>query len=253
MPLPKGIKTALDAWKAGTGEFPTDLEDGVFFPNTGAFDAEVRRKSKGVESQARESAMAKFLAEAGLTDETQIAEFRETVEKSGVLKTEADKSKTQLAKLAKDLEESRKETETFKGTVATLTDKIKGTAKRDAISKFASQVVDHEALAMFVAPHLEIADDGTVSIKGADGKPDAKKTLDQLVEETLKAKPYLKNPDFKPGPGTTPTPSTKTDKAAVFTPEKDKDGKDKPLTFAQAAINGLASAGYKFDVPSVGP
>ena len=248
MPLPKGIKAALDAWKAGTGEFPTDLDDGVFFPNTGAFDAEVRRKAKGVESQARETAMAKFLAEAGLTDESQIAEFRETVEKSGVLKTEADKSKAQLAKLAKDLEDSRKETLTFKEQHAALTGKVKDIAKRDALSKYAAQTSSINLLSLKLLPDLDVSDDGTVTVKS-----DPKKSLDDLIAETFKAEPLLKNPDFKSGPGTKPTPDTKTDKTALFVPEKDKDGKDKPLSFAQAAINGLADGGYKFTIPSVGP
>jgi len=248
MPLPKGIKAALDAWKAGAGEFPTELDDGVFFPNTGAFDAEVRRKSKGVESQAKEAAMAKFLAEAGLTDESQIAEFRETVEKSGVLKTEADKSKAALAKLTKDLEDSRKETLAFKEQHATLTGKVKDIAKRDALSKYAPQTSSLNLLMLKVLPDLEVADDGTVTVKS-----DPKKSLDDLIAETLKAEPLLKNPDFKAGPGTKPQPDTKTDPKAIFTPEKDKDGKDKPLPFAQAAINGLAAAGYKFQGPDVGP
>ncbi len=234
MPLPKGIKAALDAWKAGTGEFPTDLDDGVFFPSTGAFDAEVRRKSKGVESQAKEAAMAKFLAEAGLTDESQIAELRETIEKSGVLKTEADKSKTQMAKLTKDLEDSRKENETFKGQLAATQGKIKDIAKRDALSKYAPQTTSLEFLSLKIVPDLEVADDGTVTVKS-----DPKKSLDDMVAETLKAYPILKSPAFKEGTGTRSTPEKKTN--VPFTPPT--DDKDKPLTVAQRMINELVAAG----------
>lgn len=235
MPLPKGIKAALDAWKAGTGEFPGELDDGVFFPSEGAFIAEVGKKAKGREAQARETATAEFLARLGLTDPAEIEAVKETLDKTGVLKTETDKIKAQLLKATKDLEDSRKEIETHKTTGAQLTERIKGIAKRDALMEFAPQTVDPQLLSMVIAPNLEVADDGTVTIKGGDGK----KTVADLVAETLKSKPHLKNPAFKEGAGTKTQPDPKT---TVNVPFVQKDEKT-PLTFAQVAINDLVAKG----------
>jgi len=235
MPLPKEIKSQLDAWKAGTGEFPEALDHGVFFPNDGAFMAEVGKKLKGRESQAREAATAKFLSDLGLTDESEIAAVRETLEKSGALKTETDKVRGELAKALKLLDDTKKEVETHKGLAAQHSEKLKGLAKRDALMKFAPQVVDPDALSMFISPNLEVADDGTVTVKG-----DGKKSLDDVVAETLKAKPYLKSPTFKDGTGTRSTP-TDTDKKTVPYPTP-KDG-EAPLKPSQIMMNDLVARG----------
>jgi hypothetical protein len=235
MPLPKGIKAALDAWKAGTGEFPTDLDDGVFFPTTGAFDAEVKRKSKGVETQAREAALAKFLGELNLTDESEIAAVKETLEKSGALQTEAGKSKAQLAKLTKDLEDSRKETETFKGKHTELTGKVKDIAKRDALAKYAPQTSSPKLLALALLSDLEVDDEGKVTVKS-----DPKKSLDELVADAFKADPVLKSPTYKEGTGVKPQPDPKTVDLPYKKPEKDGD---KPLTHAQMMMNQLVADG----------
>ncbi len=235
MPLPKGIKAALDAWKAGTGEFPGELDDGVFFPTTGAFDAEVKRKAKGIESQAREAALAKFLGELNLTDESEIAALKETLEKTGALQTEAGKSKAQIAKLAKELEDSKKENETFKGQLAAVQGKVKDTAKRDALAKYAPQTTSLNLLTLKLMPDLEADDDGKVTVKS-----DPKKSLDDLVAETFKSEPLLKSPTYKEGAGTKPKPDPKTVDLPYKPPEKEGD---KPLTFSQIMMNDLVAKG----------
>jgi hypothetical protein len=242
MPLPKGIKAALDAWKASTGEFPAELDDGVFFPNDGAFMAEVGKKAKGREAQAREAATAEFLSRLGLTDPAEIEAVKETLDKTGVLKTEADKTKGELAKAIKAIEDSRKETEMIKAANVELLGKIKGTTRRSALSAFAAQVVDHEALTMFVEPLLDVSDDGTVTVKS-----DPKKTIAELVAETLKAKPYLKNPTFKEGTGTKPTPTTETTAKLPFTP----NDKGELKNVGQQIVNELYAKG-QLQAPSGG-
>lgn len=236
MPLPKGIKAALDAWKAGTGEFPGELDDGVFFPSTGAFDAEVGRKLKGREANAQKTATDKFLAELGLTDESEIAAVKETLDKSGVLKTETEKIKGELVKALKLLDDTKKDVETHKGIATQHSEKLKGLAKRDALMKFAPKTVSPDVLSKLLLPDLEVADDGTVTVKGGDGK----KTVDALVEETLTANPFLKNPTFKEGTGTKQTPDPKTVSLPYKGPEKEGD---KPLTPSQVMMNHLVATG----------
>lgn len=235
MPLPKGTKAALDAWKAGTGEFPGELDDGVFFPTTGAFDAEVKRKAKGIESQAKDAATAKFLESLGLTDESEIAAVKDTLEKSGVLKTEADKSKAQIAKQAKDLDDSRKETETLKAQLATTQGKVKDITKRDALAKYAPQTTSPSLLSLKLLPDLDVDDEGKVTVKS-----DPKKSLDDLVAETFKSEPLLKSPTYKEGAGTKPKPDPKSVDLPYKQPEKEGD---KPLTYAQLMMNQLVENG----------
>lgn len=233
MPLPKELKAALDAWKAGTGEYPGALDDGVFFPTEGAFHAEVSKKAKGREKAGGDAALKSVMDHLGISDPAELEKIRETLEQTGVFKTEAEKSKAATAKLAKDLEDSKKESDTLKQTIAQHTEKIRGIAKRDALSKYASRVVDPDALNLFVSGSLEVAEDGTVKIKGDD-----KKTLDQLVDETIKAKPYLANPTFKSGPAVKPKPETEV---RTDLPYKAPDGGQ--LTTVQRTMNELVAKG----------
>jgi hypothetical protein len=200
MPISKELKAALDAWKAGTGEYPAELDNGVFFRNEGAYLDDVGKKSKSREGKAREEATADFLARLGLTNPEEIESVKAALEKSGVLKTEVEKVKGDLAKYADEI----------KKRDATIAEKDKAIGD---LSGFKTKVLKTEAL----TPHLakiapdfrdlvsenllgKIAVDEAGKIAGPEGKD-----ISALVDDLIKAKPSLKAPDFKPAPGTKPT------------------------------------------------
>lgn len=229
MALSKAIKAALDAWKEGKGEFPDALDAGVHFDNDGAYLASLEPKAKKREQAAREAATAELLEKLGITDPAEIETIKAKIDASGAAATEADKLKLSAEKTAKELAKSQKAN-------ADLVGKLQGLAKRDALMPYANRVRDPEALSMFVTPHLDVSEDGTVT--GKDGK-----SIEDIVTGVLTAKDYLKNPDFKAGPGTKPGV---TKVQGPFQPNG--DGK---LSIGQAMVNELAAAG-KIAAPSAG-
>ena len=241
MPITKELKAALDAWKAGTGEYPSELDAGVFFPNEGAYHFDVDKKSKGREGKGREQATAEFLARLGLTDPAEIESVKEALEKSGALKTEAEKIR---AELAKHVDEIKKRD-------ATIAEKDKAIGD---LSGFKTQVQKQKAL----APHLAklgeafrgMFEENLLSKITIDGDkilaPEGKE-IGAYIDDFLKANPALKAADFKPGAGTKPT----TEKPSNVPFQKSEDGPD--ITPAQRFVNEMAAKGQLRVTPISGP
>lgn len=213
---------------------PRGDEFAVKFKTEGEFLAAVDKKLKSRVKEATETATRELLAKLGVESPDDLEGIADKLKTSTGAATEAEALKKLNGKLAKDLEKSQQAN-------AAHVAKIQGIARRDALMPFAGQVRDVEALSLFVSPHLEVSEDGTVT--GRDGK-----AVDDIVKDVLKAKDYLRNPDFKDGAGTKATASKV--KLPFAVPAAD-DKNAKPLTIGQQIMNELVSAG-KLTAPGVG-
>lgn len=200
----------------------------VKFKTEGEFLSAVDKKLKSRVKEAVDTATSELLAKLGVETADDIEGIAAKLKTSGVALTEVEALKKLNGKLAKDVEAG-------KATIAEHLSKLQGVARRDALLPFAGQVRDVEALSLFVSPHLEVSDDGTVTGKGG-------KAVKDLVDEVLKTKDYLKNPDFKAGPG---TKATAPKIALPFTAAGDAK-----LTPAQQIMNELSSKGQLPGMPA---
>ena len=186
-------------------------------------------QAKGRVKEAVETANRELLAKLGVESPDDIEGIAEKLKGSTAAVTEVEALKKLNGKLAKDLEKTQQ-------IAAGHVSKLQGLARRDALLPFAGQVRDVEALSLFVSPQLEVNEDGEVTGKGG-------RAVKDIVDDVLKAKDYLKNPDFKAGAGTKPGVQKIQ---GPFQPNG--DGK---LSIGQAMVNELAASG-KIAAPAAG-
>ncbi len=202
--------------QSGSGE-AADPKPAVTFKTEGEFLAAVGRKAKKAAEEEREKTKAEVFAALGIESEEDLPKLKETIAASAKTVTEAEKLKSQLDKVTKEHGKTTQRAETLQA-------KLKGIARRDALAPFATKVRDMDVFSMLADKHLEVDDDGVVTVKDG-GK------VEDWVESTLKAKDYLRVPAATQGAGTTATE-----------PRKPNDGAAASAGAAAAATTAAAAA-----------
>lgn len=167
------------------------------FKDDDDFTRAARNRAKSWISEAVKDAQKQLLAKLDLESVDNIDELKERLSKSTEAQTEAEQWKGKFDKLSKkfsELEKSNADLSAYK------VKSIKGSA----LSAYSSKVRDPDVLAMLLDKDLTVDAEGKVA--HASGK-----ALDDVVDELLKAKDYLRSPDFKAGAGT----SAKSDRASA--------------------------------------
>jgi len=226
----------------GGGAAAADPKPAVTFKTEGEFLAAVEKRSKGAISKAVEAAKAEILGSLGVETLDDLGSVKERLASTEKTVSEAEKLKAAHDKAVKELDKEKR-----RG--GELTGRLQKIAKRDALMPFMTQVRDSEALAMFAEPHLEVDDEGVVTVKNG-------RSVEDLVGDILKAKDYLKNPAHKDGAGTTATEP----RAAAGGKGSDAQTDDKAKTngteapkyksFGEAIMADLKAKGQ---LPRVGP
>lgn len=175
---------------AGDGTPPEDKAPEITFKTKGEFHAEVARKTKAEVTKATETLRQELLGKLGIESDEDIEAFKVRVEKAKTVVGETDGLKNAIEKANKKIKALEEGNQGLVGWKHSA-------LKKEAVAKYAQRVADLELFQMYLEPKIVINDDDTVT--GPHGK-----SLDDVVEDMLKAKPILKAPDFKPGAGTTP-------------------------------------------------
>jgi len=202
---PEDDKTKTDAGAAAV----TDDKPAVTFKTREEFHREVDRKTKAAVATALDAFKGEMFGQLGIESDDDLPKLKESIAASAKTATETEKLKSALDKATKEHGKTAQRAEALQA-------KLKGIARRDALAPFAGKVRDMEALSMFADRHLEVDDDGGVTVKDG-GK------VEDWVETLLKAKDYLRVPAATQGAGTTATE-----------PRKPNDG-------TQAATGGAAT------------
>lgn len=205
---------------AGGDKLPTDPKPAVSFKTEGEFLAAAEKRAKGLINKAVDTARGEILASLGVESIEDLAGIKERLVTTEKQVSEAEKLKAAHDKANRDLEKERKRSGDLSGRLIKI-------AKRDALLPYVGQVVDPEVLTMLIDPLLEVDEEGSVSVK--DGR-----ALENVVEDLLKKREYLKKPGTKDGAGT----------AATEPRAKAADGKGdpKPASDPAAATNGTNGA-----------
>lgn len=172
------------------GDKPPEPKPEVSFKTKAEFHAEIERKTKSAVRAAVDEANKALLEKLGVESEDDLPAIVEGVKKSKQAVSDSDKLKGDYAKLEKKHNAAVEQ-------VASLSQWRESAIKGRAISAYQSKTVDLETLTLLVGSKIVIRDDDSVS--GPDGK-----ALDDVVEEILKAKPFLKAADHVGGAGTKP-------------------------------------------------
>jgi len=209
-----------DKTSSGTGTAAATTADdkpAVTFKTREEFHREVDRKAKSEAKKAVEDFQSKFFETLGIESEEDLPKIKETIASSAKTVTEAEKLKSQLDKTTKEHGKAIARGDALQA-------KLKGIARRDALAPFAGKTVDMDMLSMLADRHLEVDDDGVVTVKEG-GK------VEDWVESTFKAKPYLRVPVAAAGAGTTATE-----------PRKANDGTTSATTTTAAATTQATGA-----------
>ncbi len=206
MPIPKATKDKLEAWKAGAGEFPEELDAGVFFENEAAFmfQADRRLKPKLTEAEkkaansakeGREAALAEILQGLGVKDPDELSDIKARLAAADGTATELETLKANLSKTER---ESKKETERLSKENAVLLGFKTTVLKDKAIAPHLAKI--HPDMRDVISENLH----GKLVIDGDKITLPEGKAIDAFVDELITAKPSLKAPDYKGGAGTKP-------------------------------------------------
>ena len=219
----------------GAGAAGGDAKPAVQFKSDGEYLASVEKRSRPMITKAVEAARSEIFAALGVESADELAGLKEALESSKAKVSEAEKLKAAHDKGQRELEKERKRSEGLSGRLIKI-------AKRDALLPYVGQVVDPEVFTMLLEDKLEVDEEGAVSVK--DGK-----ALENVVEDLLKKRDYLRKPAAKDGAGTAATEPRKTadGKAdATSTKTDDKATTDtagangqKPKSFGQTIVDQL--------------
>jgi len=177
--------------KGDGGQAGGDPKPAVAFKTEAEFLNAVEKRSKGMINKAIEATRSELFAALGVESVEEIAGLKETLESSKKTVSEAEKLKATLDKTTREIEKERKRSGELSGRLVKI-------AKRDALLPFVGQVVDPEVLTMLLDPLLDVDEEGAVSVK--DGR-----ALENVVEDLLKKRDYLRKPVAKDGAGTAAT------------------------------------------------
>ncbi len=167
-----------------------DKKPAITFPTEGAFFAAVDKKAKPLITKAVEEAKRAIFEQLGLDSDDELPGIVETVKKGRTAATEADTLKRELAK-------ERKEKATALEAAGNLLNWKHTAIKQSALAPYSGKTVDLETLQALILPRLTIGDDDSLS--GPNGK-----SVEDMINDVFKAKPFLKAPDNTPGAGTKP-------------------------------------------------
>lgn len=222
---PTVVSTQTPAATQGDGgAAAAEPRPAVAFKSEGEYLASVEARSKGMINKAVTKAVdatrAEILGALGVESVEELAGVKERLATTEKQVSEAEKLKAAHDRANRDLEKERKRS-------GELTTRLHGIAKRDALTPFIGQVVDAEVFTMLLDPHLEVDDEGSVHVK--DGR-----ALENVVEDLLKKREYLKRPAAREGAGTAATEprARATEAARAATPAAD------PATTANGTTNG---------------
>jgi hypothetical protein len=182
---------ATDDGKGGAAAAGTEPKPAVTFKTEGEFLAAAAKKAKTEVAKAIEATRSEILGALGVESIEELTAVKERLATTEKQVTEAEKLKASYDKTNRELEKERKRSGDLSGRLIKI-------AKRDALLPFVGQVVDPEVLTMLLDPLLEVDEEGSVSVK--DGR-----ALENVVEDLLKKREYLKKPSAKDGAGTAAT------------------------------------------------
>jgi hypothetical protein len=208
--------------------------DGEFFQ--GARNA-LKDEFKKAATDAASKTRTELLAKLGLEDDDDLEKVGETFKSGKQAKTELDKAISANKKLTSALEEKT-------AAIEKLTGFRSSALKGKALAPFAKRFRDPEDAETFLSGRLTVSDDDKVT--GPEGAK-----VDSLVDELLKAKPHLKNPDWKEdaGAGTKGSGKKTAPPADDDEPSKktDKNGSDPKAARTALAAELQAKLGARQD------
>lgn len=211
------VTTTVDASTTTTEPKPA-----VAFRTEGEFLNAVEKRSKGLVTKAVDAFRTEILGTLGVESIEELAGVKERLATTEKTVSEAEKSKATLDKTTRELDKERKRS-------GELTARLHGIAKRDALAPYVGHVVDPEVFNMLLDPQLEVDDEGSVHVK--DGR-----ALENVVEDLLKKRDWLKRPAAREGAGT----------AAAEPRAKPTDGAGARPAATAATTNGTTADPQKF-------
>ncbi len=206
----------------------------VAFKTKAEFHAEVDRKTKSAVSKAVEDVRADLFSKFGVEAPEELDSIVEKVKSAKAAITETDKLRNDLSRATKQILAKDE-------TIGMLKNWKHVALKQRAIQQFASKVVDIETLTSLLEPKMVVNDEDDV-VTGPNGK-----SLEDIVDDILKTKTFLKVPEFK----TQKTEQQRVDpdtvkKKPANEPEKRDDGtatqavsNGEPKTIAEAVVAAL--------------
>jgi len=214
-----------DDKKGDDGGGSKDSKPAITFKTEADFHREIERKSKSAVKAAVEEANKSILEALGIDSLDDLPTVVEAAKQTKVVKTETDKLKNDFTKLTKELQKSQEAN-------AGLMQWKQRAIKANALSAYSSKTVDLETLSALVESKIAIGDDDSVS--GPNGK-----SLEEIVNEVFKAKPFLKAPDNTPGAGTKPGAKSDAKTAPAKKADEDNKANGAPKSFGSALVQAM--------------